>query len=188
MWQNHKELTDNIISLVRKKRVCEAQQVLDGAMADVPELAAGWFILAKLLVLGGKEREESIKNTLGEFGVAPQKLFSEAMDILNSSEETVNQSRLQIKRLSLFLEDIRSHAENMEEGFGQSDLGPVEKQQEKLEDYLGKVRGYQARRQLDVAGRTVGRLNMLASGLVRARQKTLVDHPIVAKLNRLSFK
>ncbi len=188
MGHDHEELTGKIIGLVRKKRIYEAQETLDAAVKNFPEFAASWFIMAKLLLLGGKEREKSVEKALGEYGNAPQKLFSEAMETLDGYEDSINSAKSQIERLSRYLQDIRSvdvHDATApgESGHDAAGAGDVDK----LNMFLRQVRGHEARSKLDVHGRTIGRLNRLAAGLARTGPQESVENPVVDKIKRLAL-
>ncbi len=182
MGQERKELTDNILSLIRDNRVYEAQLMLDETLRDRPEFASELSLFTALLQVGRDGDQPSTAKP----EESRQQLFGEAMEILNSSGDSVKHKREQIERLEQFLAEIEKIAAEREEDQGLEADSQSRQQLAELGSYLDKIRGSQARQQLDPARRTTKRLKKWVSQLNRSRQAKAVVHPVVTKLEQLS--
>jgi hypothetical protein len=170
MWQKYKELTGNIMALVRKNRVYAAQLELDKILVEMPDFAAELAVLSKLSKVGREPLPQS------------NQLLQESMEILDSSSETVKKQREDIDKLSQYLAKLQKSGKT--DKIGESGLDNRQ-QLKSLASYLESIQGHKARRQLDVLGRTSDKLNILSKNLRSTQQPKPVVHPEVAKLKKL---
>ncbi|MBF0447334.1 MAG: hypothetical protein HQL67_03950 [Magnetococcales bacterium] len=138
MKQKTEELLYGIIGLIREGRVYDAQQALDSAIQERPELAAQWFIMARLLLLGGDAREKKYRQALQTFGLAAQRVFDDAMQMMDDRQEQIADQTRQIERLQLFLEGF-SPAEPL--GSVSGSLEPAARWAGDLSDQPGSAPG-----------------------------------------------
>ncbi|MBF0359102.1 MAG: hypothetical protein HQL70_10890 [Magnetococcales bacterium] len=182
MWQEQEELTNNILNLIRDKRVYEAQLMLDETIRARPEFASELNLFTTLLQVGrdggqtGTTKPEDSRH----------QLFQEAIEILNSSGDELKLQREHIERLELFLAEIEKIDTERRENRSLDGDSQHRQQLAELGIYLDKIRGLQARRQLDPAKRVTNRLSNWASKLNRTRQAKTVVHPVITKLEQLS--
>ena len=183
MLQDSTEFIAQIISMVRENRVYEAQLALDAAMVDSPELFAQLSVVAKLLLLGGDGRKDGINQTLAGVEVAPELDMLTAMTILDESKQRVSEQSEQVARLKGFLQNIQQSAP-VEAVVG-NPASEKQGQQQRLQRYLEQIQGSVARRQLDSRGRTITKLQRLASSYSRLQTDKTPEHPLVAALQSL---
>jgi hypothetical protein len=161
MELDNRESINQIISLIREKRVYEAQNLLDETILNSPELTAQWFILAKLLLLGGESRTVDVQEALKECGTASQRLFQESIETLAEREQKVVEQRGQIKRLAGFLSHIRDQSKEEGERSASGDSSWL------LPGQLDGFSGSEVDKQpLGGRAQTLDRLNRLANNLV----------------------
>jgi hypothetical protein len=173
MWQKYKELTGNIIGLIRENRVYAAQLELDKMLDEMPDFATELAVLSKLAVVGRENQPQSDK----------QQVLQESMEILDSSSERVKKQRENIDKLNQYLAKLQKSSKAVKV---RDNKHENRQQLKNLGSYLESIRGYKARQQLDVLGRTSGKLTILSTNLGCAKQPNSVVHPEVAMLNKLS--
>ncbi|MBF0381462.1 MAG: hypothetical protein HQL69_10610 [Magnetococcales bacterium] len=181
MWQKYKELTGNIMEMIHKNRVYAAQAELDKMLAEMPGFATELAVLAKLLHVG-RETQPQGSPAVGETD-EQQRLLEESMAILARSEQKVEKQHKDIHKLNQYLAKLHQYSSaSVDAKNGKNS------QQEELKHltcYLDNIRGYRARKKLDVLQRTKGELNRLSTELNRAREAKSVVSPEVKKLKSI---
>ena len=87
---------ERLARLAATQRVAEARAELDTLVQEQPEVAAQWYIVARLLLHGGADRFRQIQDGLIPLGLAPQRALQQAARQLDT-----------LQHLELFLAQVR---------------------------------------------------------------------------------
>ncbi len=90
------DMTETLSTLVRltsEQRVAEAQAVLDTLIREDPEVAAQWYVVARLLLHPGRERWSTIQSGLA---ATPRRRLQQSIHALET-----------VQRLEQFLAQVR---------------------------------------------------------------------------------
>ncbi|MEO5364022.1 MAG: hypothetical protein H7838_10435 [Magnetococcus sp. DMHC-8] len=71
-----------LVRLTAGQRVAEAQAVWEALVRDDPEVAAQWYIVARLVLQTGGDQRQAIEAGLAGLGEAPQRLFRQSVHSL----------------------------------------------------------------------------------------------------------
>ncbi|MEO5355178.1 MAG: hypothetical protein H7835_18475 [Magnetococcus sp. XQGC-1] len=78
---------ERLARLLATQRVAEARAELDALVVEQPEVAAQWYIVARLLLCGGADRYQQIRDGLIPLGLAPQRAFQQTVRRLDTLQQ-----------------------------------------------------------------------------------------------------
>jgi hypothetical protein len=87
---------ERLARLATTQRVTEARAELNALVQEQPEVAAQWYIVARLLLHEGADRCQQIQDGLISLGLAPQRAFQQVVRRLDT-----------LQHLELFLAQVR---------------------------------------------------------------------------------
>ncbi|MBF0309060.1 MAG: hypothetical protein HQL56_06005 [Magnetococcales bacterium] len=100
------EMLEQVVQLTRGNRPQEAGELISTLVQEAPETVAQWYLLGRLLSVGGKEIEDEIERRLGEYGQAPARAWRKA---LNAMGPLSGRRRL-LQRLETLLHRVQQPA------------------------------------------------------------------------------
>ncbi|MBF0427929.1 MAG: hypothetical protein HQL94_03335 [Magnetococcales bacterium] len=162
-----------LLRLVRENRLEEAASVLETVVAHVPEVAAQWLVLARVMGLDAARWDREMQNALGQLGIAPLFAFRHANKVLDDVVARNGAKPCDAGiRLEAWLTRLRDQG-------GEKVPGVVSA----LERLLDQVRAMRGERMLTTSIRKMARLEELAARMEpKPEPAPLAAERVIARL------